>query len=104
MYTGLDEKQNKPADGNTQSNTGIVHKQKLELWNKRDDGGMIDYSGVRTGWVGYGTMHGISGNQLGNLAADFFKDFPMRNHGTIPKTGDGMIAFSDTQSIFVLYD
>ena len=35
-------------------------------------------------------MNGISGNALGNFAASFFKDFPMRNHGTIPKTGDGM--------------
>ena len=39
-------------------------------------------------------MNGISGNALGKFAADFFKDFPMRNHGTIPKTGAGLFCIT----------
>ena len=43
----------------------------MKAWNERDDGGQIDYSGVKVRWVGHGTVNDINSKQLGKFHADF---------------------------------
>ena len=84
VVTGIDK---------SRTNEGTVHKMNLQKWQSRDDGGAIDYSDVRSGWILTAACNGLNGCQTANQANDFFNKSPIENGGTIPKTSDGLYMF-----------
>ena len=84
LYTGLD------ATQKGKSNNGGRHAVNLRKWKERNDGGLIDYSNVRSGWIISCTGNGLNGAQTANVASDFFGKFPIENGGTIPRSEQGL--------------
>ena len=86
LYTGLD------ATQRDRSNNGGRHATKLRQWQEWNQGGLIDYSNVKSGWIVACACNGLNDTQTANVASDFFGKFSVEDGANSPTSEQGLFA------------